>query len=61
MRGSLARGVSAVVAAETVARNVDVVKVRRNPSDGRMTIVAVITASDMRRVFTCRHRSVVAA
>ena len=61
MRRSLARRVSAIVAAETVTRNVDVVKVRRNPPDGRMTIVAVVAAGDMRRVFTRRHRSVVAA
>jgi len=61
MSGSLARRVSAVVAAKTVTRNVDVVEVRWKPPDGRMTIVAVITAGDMRRVFTRRHRSVVAA
>lgn len=61
MSWSLARRVSAVVAAETVTRNVDVIEVRWNPPDGRMTIVAVIATGDMRRVFTGRHRSVVAA
>ena len=61
MSGRLARRVSTVVATEAITRNVDVVKVRRNPSDGRMAIIAIIAARDMRRVFTGRYCSVVAA
>ena len=62
MSGSLARRVSAVVAAKTVTRNVDVIEVRWKPPDGRMTIVAVVATADMRGVLArCRYAIVTRA
>ena len=51
----LARGVGTVVAAEAVARDVDVIEVRGQPAGGRMTVVAVSAAGDVVQVFSgCR-------
>ena len=51
----LARGVGTVVAAEAVARDVDVIEVRGQPTCGRMTVVAVGAAGDVVQVFSgCR-------
>ena len=52
----LAGRISAVVAACTVARYVDVIEIRRHPSRRRMAIVTVVATDNMVRIFTgCRH------
>lgn len=43
--------VRTVVAARAVVNNTDVVKVRRNPCHGRMTIITIIAAGDVSWVF----------
>lgn len=43
-----AGGVGAVVAADTVAGNIGVIKVGRYPCGGRMTVIAVVTRRDVR-------------
>ena len=52
----LARGVSAVVAAEAVVHDVGVVEIRRHPGHRRVAIVAVVATGDVRRMFAgCRY------
>ena len=52
----LADGIGAVVATDTIIRDVGVVEVGRNPRRGRMAIVAGIAAGKMRRVLAgCNH------
>ena len=46
----LARSVGAVVAADAIARDIDVIEIRGEPGDGRMAVVTVVAARDMRRV-----------
>lgn len=58
--GSLTGRVGPVVAAETVACDVYVIEVRREPCERRMAVIAVVAARDMRRVFAGRDRAVVA-
>jgi hypothetical protein len=60
MTGSLTGRVGPVVAVETVARDIDVIEICRDPCDRRMTVIAVIPARDMGRVFAGRDRTVVA-
>ena len=50
VRGVLARRIGAVVTAETVVRDIDMVKVRRRPRNSCMTVVAVVAAGDVRRM-----------
>jgi len=50
----LADGLRAVVAAHTIASDVDVIEVRRQPGDRRMAVVAVVAAGYMGRVFAGR-------
>ena len=58
----LAGRLGTVVAAETVARNVDVIEIRGHPAGCRMTVIAVVTAGDVREVFTrCRQAIVTGA
>jgi len=59
MRGILAGGFGTVVAAEAVARNVHVVEIRRQPANGRMTVVAIVATGDVRRMFAGRCEAVV--
>jgi len=55
VRGALARGFGAVVAAEAVACNIDVIEIGRQPRDGCVAVVAIVATGDMRRVFSrCR-------
>ncbi len=55
VRRSFTCCINAIVAADAVARDVDVIEVRRQPGDRRMAVVAVVTASDVCRVFaSCR-------
>jgi len=51
--------VDAVVAAEAVVRNVDVVEVRRCPGDGCVAVIAVVATRDVRRVFPGRDDTIV--
>jgi len=48
MRSLLADRIHAVVTTRTVARNVDVIEVRRHPARGRMAIIAAIAARQKR-------------
>ena len=50
MGGVLARRIGAVVAADAIARDIDVIEVRRNPRNRCMTVIAVVAARDVRRV-----------
>ena len=52
--------VRAVVAARTVACDVDVIEIRRNPIRGRMTVVAGFATRDVCRCFPSRDVAVVA-
>ncbi len=47
----LAGCIRAIVATDTIADDIRVIKIRRSPGNGRMAIVAVVTARDMRGVF----------
>ena len=51
MRQAFAGRVRAVMAARTVAGDAQVIEVRRQPGDGAVTIVAIVAACDVRRVF----------
>ena len=48
----------AIVAIDAVSGDVDVIEVGRKPSDSRVTIVAVVTARDVRRMLAGRRDSV---
>ena len=48
---ALAGCISTVMAAHAVAGDVRMVEIRRQPGDRRMTVIAVIAARNMRRVF----------
>ena len=56
----LAGGLGAVVAADAVAADVDVIKIRGQPADGRVAVVAVVATRDMRRVLADRRYAVMA-
>ncbi len=53
-------GIRAVVTADAVAGDVDVVEVRRDPGVRGVAVVAVVAARDMRRVFPGRDDAIVA-
>jgi len=52
--------ICSVVATETVTRNAGVIKIRGNPADRCMTVVAGITAGDVSLILADRYRAVVA-
>ena len=56
----LSGGFGAVMAADAVAADVHMIEISRQPADGRVAVVAIIPARDMRRVFTGRRSAVVA-
>lgn len=60
VRSILADGLHAVMAAEAIARDGGVVEVRRCPRGRYMAVVAIVTAGDMRRMFTRCRNAVVA-
>ena len=60
VRRTLAGLVNAVVAANTVARDVHVVEVGRYPGHRRVAVIAVVAAVDMVRVLASRVDAVVA-
>ena len=51
--------IGAVMAANTVVRDVDVIEVGRGPCNGRMAIVAIVTTRDVGRVLAFSDDSVV--
>lgn len=55
----LTRCVDTVVAADTVTRDIDVIKIRGQPGGCGMTIIAIIAACNVRRVFTRRSEAIV--
>ncbi len=52
MSRRFSRSTNAVVTTRAVAGNADVIKKRRPPAYRRVTVLAVITAGDVRRVLT---------
>lgn len=58
VRRTLADGIGAVVATNTVIHDVDVVEVGGQPRDCRVAVIAVVAAGDMRRVFAGRNCAV---
>ena len=50
--------IHAVVAIDAIARNVQVIEIRGQPGNGRMTIVASIATGNVRRVFAGRGNAV---
>ena len=56
----LADRIRTIVAADTVAVDIDVVKIRRQPCNCAMAVVAVVTARNMRRVFASCGNAVMA-
>jgi len=56
----LAGGVGTVMTAHTVTGDIDVIKVRRYPSCGRMAIIAIVAAVKMCRGFAGRGDAVMA-
>ena len=60
MGGVLARRVGAVVAADAIARDINVIEVRRDPRNRCMAVVAVVAAGDVRRVLARGRIAVVA-
>lgn len=60
MRRVLADCVATVVAAEAIARDVDVIEIGRSPRVGCMAVLTIVAAGDMRRVFTRGKSAIVA-
>ena len=54
----LARCIRAVMTANAIADNVDVIEIRRQPANGAMAIIAVVAAGDMRRVLAFSNDAV---
>ena len=52
--------VRAIVTTEAVTRESRVINVRRNPAGGRVAVIAVVAARNVRRVFARRNRAVMA-
>ena len=59
MRRALAGGVRAVMTAEAVVHDVRMVKIRRYPCDCCVTVVAIVAAGDVGRVFADRRNAIV--
>ena len=58
----LADRIDAVVAVNAIATNTNVIKVRWQPADGRVTVVTGLAAGDVGRVLTgCCHAIVTRA
>lgn len=54
----LADGRYAIVAANAIAADIDVIEIRRKPTDSRMAIIAVIAARYMCRVLAGRNGTI---
>lgn len=55
-----ARRVGTIVTAGAITRDVHMIKIRRQPADGGMAIIAIIAAVDVRRIFARRGYAVMA-
>ena len=60
MQRPFAGCVGAVVTVDAITHDIDVIKVRGQPRDGRVAIVAIVAARDMGRVLADRRGAVVA-
>jgi len=60
VRRVLASRFDAVVAAYAIAGDADVIEIRRQPTDCRMAVIAIIAARDMRWMLACGRRAVMA-
>ena len=60
MQRALARGIGTIMATDAIIDDARMIKIRRQPGDSRMTVVAVISACDVRRVFADRRDAVMA-
>ena len=56
----LARRIGAVMAAETVARNIDVIEVGRQPCNSTVAIVAIVAAGDVVGVLAFGYAAIMA-
>ena len=56
----LARCIGTVVATDAVVGDIHVIEVGWNPGNGRVAVVAVVTASDVRRILAGRRVTVMA-
>jgi len=54
VRRGLARCLGTVMAAEAIARDIDVIEVRGHPAGCRMAVIAVVAACNMSRILACR-------
>ena len=59
MSRRFANRLGAIVAAHTIAGDIDVIEIGRNPAICGVAIVAGVAAGDMRRVFARGYRAVV--
>ena len=59
MRRVFAGCIGAVMAARTIARDVDVIEVRWQPSDGRVAVIAIGAAGDVRWVLAGCYDAIV--
>ena len=60
MQRPFAGRVGAVVTVDAITHDIDVIKVRGQPRDGRVAIVAIVTTRDVGRVFADRRGAIVA-
>ena len=60
MQRPFAGCIGAVVTVDAITHDIGVVKVRGQPCDGRVAIVAIVTTRDMGGVFANRRRAIVA-
>ena len=60
MRRVLAGRIGAIVATRAVAKNIDVVKIRRQPGHGRVAVVASVAAGEVCSVFSGGGNAVMA-
>lgn len=61
VRRSLARGIRAVMAARAIVNDVRMVEVRRRPGNGGMTIIAILAARNVCRMFPYCDDAIVAS
>ncbi len=60
VRRSLSSSIGAVVAAETIVNNIDVIEKCRQPGHGGVAVIAIIAAGNVRRIFPGSDRAVMA-
>ncbi len=60
MHRTLASRVRAIVTTHAVVHDIDMVEVRGHPGHGRMAVIAIVAAGNMRRVFANGRNAIVA-